>query len=57
MRVVGPLYGRQSKNGYDMKPGMSLSVARLPSLLHALALRPEADGLGPDAMCRSSRYR
>jgi hypothetical protein len=29
VRVVGPLYGLQSKNGYDMKPGTSLSVARL----------------------------
>ena len=29
VRVVGPLYGLQSKNGYDMKPGTSLSVAQL----------------------------
>ena len=29
VRVVGSLYGLQSKNGYDMRPGTSLSVARL----------------------------
>jgi len=29
VRVVGPLYGLQSKNGYDMKPGTSLTVAQL----------------------------
>ncbi len=28
VRVVGPLYGRQSRNGYDMPPGTELSVAR-----------------------------
>lgn len=29
VRVVGPLYGRQSRDGYDMPPNTSLSVARL----------------------------
>ena len=28
VRVVGPLYGLQSRNGYDMKPNTSLSVSR-----------------------------
>jgi hypothetical protein len=28
VRVVGPLYGRQSRNGYDMPPDTELSVAR-----------------------------
>jgi hypothetical protein len=26
VRVVGPLFGRQSKNGYDMRPGTKLSA-------------------------------
>ena len=29
VRVVGPLYGRQSKNGYDMPPDTKLSTERL----------------------------
>jgi hypothetical protein len=29
VRVVGPLFGRQSKNGYDMRPGTKLSTAEL----------------------------
>jgi len=29
VRVVGPLFGRQSKNGYDMRPDTELSVERL----------------------------
>lgn len=28
VRVVGPLYGLQSKNGYDMKPNTKLTVAQ-----------------------------
>jgi hypothetical protein len=28
VRVVGPLYGRQSRNGYDMPPDTKLSIAR-----------------------------
>jgi len=28
VRVVGPLYGLQSRNGYDMKPNTSLTVAQ-----------------------------
>ncbi len=28
VRVVGPLYGKQSKNGYDMKPNTKLTVAQ-----------------------------
>ncbi len=28
VRVTGPLYGRQSKNGYDMKPNTRLTVAQ-----------------------------
>lgn len=33
VRVVGPLYGLQSRNGYDMPPGTSLSPARLATFL------------------------
>lgn len=29
VRVVGPLFGRQSRNGYDMPPDTELSVAKL----------------------------
>ncbi len=29
VRVVGPLYGLQSRNGYDMKPGTSLTLKEL----------------------------
>lgn len=29
VRVVGPLYGLQSRNGYDMKPGTSLTLTEL----------------------------
>jgi hypothetical protein len=29
VRVVGPLFGRQSKNGYDMRPGTELSATAL----------------------------
>jgi hypothetical protein len=29
VRVVGPLYGLQSRNGYDMKPGTSLTPKQL----------------------------
>jgi hypothetical protein len=29
VRVVGPLYGLQSRNGYDMRPGTSLSPKQL----------------------------
>jgi hypothetical protein len=29
VRVTGPLYGRQSRNGYDMPPDTSLTVAEL----------------------------
>ncbi len=29
VRVVGPLYGRQSRNGYDMAPNKKLSVEQL----------------------------
>ena len=28
VRVTGPLYGKQSKNGYDMKPNTKLTVAQ-----------------------------
>ncbi len=28
VRVTGPLYGRQSRNGYDMKPNKKLTVAQ-----------------------------
>ncbi len=46
VRVVGPLFGRQSKNGYDMPPDTELSTERVAPLLHAVAIRPARDGLG-----------
>ena len=46
VRVVGPLFGRQSKNGYDMPPDTKLSAERVAPLLHAVAIRPARDGLG-----------
>ena len=33
VRVTGPLYGRQSKNGYDMKPNKKLTVAQFRRFL------------------------
>lgn len=33
VRVVGPLYGLQSRNGYDMRPNTELSVRRLKTFL------------------------
>ncbi len=33
VRVVGPLYGRQSRNGYDMPPNTLLTPARLAAFL------------------------
>lgn len=33
VRVVGPLYGLQSRNGYDMPPGTELSIARFRRFL------------------------
>ncbi|MGK2852224.1 MAG: hypothetical protein ACSLFN_15135 [Candidatus Limnocylindrales bacterium] len=33
VRVVGPLYGLQSRNGYDMRPNTELSVRRLKAFL------------------------
>lgn len=33
VRVVGPLYGLQSRNGYDMRPNTELSVRRLRTFL------------------------
>ena len=33
VRVAGPLFGRQSRNGYDMPPGTELSIARFRRFL------------------------
>lgn len=33
VRVVGPLYGLQSKNGYDMRPNTELTIGRLKRFL------------------------
>ena len=33
LRIVGPLYGRQSKNGYDPRPNTSLTYAALRQFL------------------------
>ena len=46
VRVTGPLYGLQSKNGYDMPPNTKLTTAAAEALLHAVEVRAEADGLG-----------
>jgi hypothetical protein len=34
VRIVGPLYGRQSRNGYDPRPDTSLSVAAFAGFLN-----------------------
>lgn len=33
VRVVGPLYGLQSRNGYDMRPNTELTIRRLKTFL------------------------
>ncbi len=40
VRVVGPLYGRQSRNGYDMPPGTELSLDRLRQFFTAWRYDP-----------------
>ena len=40
VRVVGPLYGRQSKNGYDMPPDTKLSAERLRRFFTPWRYRP-----------------
>ncbi len=47
VRVVGPLWGLQSRSyGYDMRPDTRLTPRQLQRILHAVALRGRADGLG-----------
>ena len=46
VRVVGPLYGLQSRNGYDMPPDTRLTPGPAAALLHALEVRTDTDGLG-----------
>jgi hypothetical protein len=41
VRVVGPLYGRQSRNGYDMPPDTELSVARFRRFLTPWRYEPK----------------
>ena len=42
VRVVGPLYGLQSRNGYDMKPNTSLSVGRFRDFFTSWRYAPKA---------------
>jgi hypothetical protein len=42
VRVVGPLYGLQSRNGYDMKPNTSLSVDRFRDFFTSWRYAPKA---------------
>ena len=42
VRVVGPLYGLQSRNGYDMKPNTSLSVSRLRDFFTSWRYAPKS---------------
>ena len=41
VRVVGPLYGKQSKNGYDMKPNTKLTVAQFRRFFTAWRYAPK----------------
>ncbi len=42
VRIVGPLYGRQSRNGYDMAPDTELSIQRLRRFFTAWDYAPRA---------------
>jgi len=42
VRIVGPLFGRQSKNGYDMRPGTELSAKELRRFFTAWRFAPKA---------------
>ena len=42
VRIVGPLYGRQSRNGYDMPPDTELPVQRLRRFFTAWDYAPKA---------------
>jgi hypothetical protein len=42
VRVVGPLYGLQSRNGYDMPPNTSLTVAELRRFFTSWRYAPKA---------------
>jgi hypothetical protein len=42
VRVVGPLYGLQSKNGYDMAPNTKLSVAQFKRFFTSWRYAPKA---------------
>ena len=56
VRVTGPLYGLQSRNGYDMPPDAKLTPSPAAAVLHALAYAP-IRWPGTTATCRSSRCR
>jgi hypothetical protein len=48
VRIVGPLFGRQSKNGYDMPPDTELTIKELRRFFTAWRYAPKAmvwDGL------------
>ncbi len=42
VRVVGPLYGRQSRNGYDMPPDTELSIAKFRGFFSPWRYEPKA---------------
>ena len=42
VRIVGPLYGLQSKNGYDMPPNTSLSVGEFRRFFTSWRYAPKA---------------
>lgn len=42
VRVVGPLFGRQSKNGYDMRPDTELTTKELRRFVTAWRYAPKA---------------
>ena len=42
VRVVGPLYGLQSKNGYDMRPNTKLTPAQFRRFFTPWRYAPEA---------------
>ena len=46
VRVTGPLYGLQSKNGYDMAPNTKLTTAQLKRFFTPWKYAPRRDDLG-----------
>ena len=70
VRVIGPLYGLQSKNGYDMPPNTKLTPTQLKRFFTPWKYAPKRDDLGrplrvdpagpegcPGCGCRDCRRR